>query len=185
MKAGRGLAVAAALLAFGCASTPEPDPVYRPTQNLLEVVAVLRRHVPDDTYRFPPARDFTERNVYRSSLLRLENLERVHADALRAGQMDGVIAFAKGRALERIRAYGECLVRAARASISPGEVLRRSHSVGSDTSTVALAIVVSVWFVSSTATTAMLSRRSTRRSTTSPLMNVSVGLRFPPCFRDT
>ena len=88
-----------------CSSTPEVNPRYRPTANVLEVVAVLRRHVPDDTYRFEPARDFTGRNVYRSSLLRLENLERMHAAALRAGHMDGVIAFAKGRALERLRGF--------------------------------------------------------------------------------
>jgi hypothetical protein len=93
-----------ALLA-ACRSTPEVDPRYRPAENVLEVVAVLRQHVPDDTYRFAPARDFTGRNVYRSSLLRLESIERVHADALRAGHMGGVIAFAKGRALERMRAY--------------------------------------------------------------------------------
>jgi len=90
----------------GCRSTPDVDARHSATASVLEVVAVLRRHVPDDTYRFEPARDFTGRNVYRSSLLRLENLERVHAEGLRAGQMDGVIAFAKGRALERIRAYG-------------------------------------------------------------------------------
>jgi hypothetical protein len=99
---------AAAVWAFlltACAGTPEVDPSYRPAENVLEVVAVLRRHVPDDTYRFPPARDFTDRNVYRSSLLRLENIERVHARDLRAGHMDGVIAFAKGRALERLRAF--------------------------------------------------------------------------------
>jgi tetratricopeptide (TPR) repeat protein len=72
---------------------------------VLEVVAVLRSHVPDDTYRFEPARDFTGRNVYRSSLLRLESMERVHADALQAGHLDGVIAFAKGRSLERLRAF--------------------------------------------------------------------------------
>lgn len=91
--------------AFACASTPEPDPRYRPAENVLEVVAVLRTHVPDDTYRFEPARDFTGRNVYRSSLLRLESMERVHAEALQAGHLDGVIAFAKGRSLERLRAF--------------------------------------------------------------------------------
>jgi len=89
----------------GCASTPEVDPRYRPSASVLEVIAVLRRHVPDDTYRFEPARDYTGRNVYRSSLLRLENLERVHSEGLRAGHMDGVIAFAKARSLERIRAF--------------------------------------------------------------------------------
>ena len=68
--------------ALACAKPPASDPRYRPSENVLEVVAVLRRHVPDDTYRFPPARDFTGRNVYRASLLRLENLERAHADAV-------------------------------------------------------------------------------------------------------
>jgi tetratricopeptide (TPR) repeat protein len=100
------IATGLALLALAaCSSTPEVDPRYRPAENLLEVIAVLRRHVPDDTYRFAPARDFTDRNVYRSSLLRLESLERVHAEALRAGHMDGVIAFSKGRALERLRSF--------------------------------------------------------------------------------
>ncbi|TMA34700.1 MAG: hypothetical protein E6J87_06135 [Deltaproteobacteria bacterium] len=95
----------AAGVAFACASPPEIDPQYRPSASALEIIAVLERHVPDDTYRFEPARDFTDRNVYRSSLLRLENLEQLHADALRAGHLDGAIAFAKARALERLRAY--------------------------------------------------------------------------------
>jgi hypothetical protein len=87
------------------ASGDATDPRYQPTQSLLEIVAVLRRHVPDDTYRFPPARDFTGRNVYRSSLLRLENLERADEAALKAGTWAEVLPFAKGRALERLRAY--------------------------------------------------------------------------------
>lgn len=99
----------AVLLAAGwlaaCASSPPPDPRYGPTEGVLEVVTVLRRHVPDDTYRFPPAQDFTGRNVYRSSLLRLEGQEKLHAEALEAAHMDGVLLFAKGRALERLRAY--------------------------------------------------------------------------------
>lgn len=99
-----GLLAAALLLGAGCASAPGVDPRYRPAENVLEVLAVLRRHIPDDTYRFEPARDFTGRNVYRASLIRLENLERVHGAAL-GGGMDGVIAMGKGRALERIRAF--------------------------------------------------------------------------------
>jgi hypothetical protein len=101
----RRAALCLAFLALACASHPEADPRYRPAENVLEVVAVLRAHVPDDTYRFEPARDFTGRNVYRSSLLRLESMQRVHAEALAAGHLDGVIAFAKGRSLERLRAF--------------------------------------------------------------------------------
>ena len=91
---------------LGCRSSPEPDPRYRPAENVLEVISVLRRHVPDDTYRFEPALDFTGRNVYRSSLLRLESMESLYGDTLRAAHMQGVMAFARGRALERLRAYG-------------------------------------------------------------------------------
>jgi len=86
-------------------SARQKEAVYGPTEGVLEAVAVLRRHVPDDTYRFPPARDFTGRNVYRASLLRLEALERAEAAALGSGYMDAVIAFAKARAFERLRAY--------------------------------------------------------------------------------
>lgn len=99
------LAIATLLLGGACASTPDVDESYRPAENVLEVLAVLRAHISDDTYRFEPARDFTGRNVYRSTLLRLENLEQLHADALRAGHMDGVIAFAKARSLERLQAF--------------------------------------------------------------------------------
>jgi hypothetical protein len=98
-------ALCATLALAACAGTPEVDARHQPASSVLEVIAVLQQHVPDDTYRFPPARDFTGRNVYRSSLLRLENLESLHQDGLRAGHMDGAIAFAKARALERLRAY--------------------------------------------------------------------------------
>ncbi len=92
-------------LVLSCASSQEPDPRYQPAQNVLEVVAVLRRHIPDDTYRFAPARDFAGRNVYRATLARLENFEQIHSESLRAGHMNDVLAFSKGRALERIRAF--------------------------------------------------------------------------------
>jgi hypothetical protein len=108
-------------LAAGCGGTPEPDPRYRPTESVLEVVAVLHRHVPDDTYRLPPAHDYTGRNVYRASLLRLENLERAHP-GLGSGVLDDVIAFAKGRALERLRAFEFAATSYRRAAETPGEL---------------------------------------------------------------
>jgi hypothetical protein len=97
--------LAAGAVLVGCRSSPDSDPRYRPSENLLEVIAVLHRHVPDDTYHFPPERDFTGRNVYRASMLRLENLRKVHAEALRSGYMEDAIAFARGRSLERLRAF--------------------------------------------------------------------------------
>ena len=94
-------------MSIGCSSfsSKQEEAQYGPSEGALETVAVLRRHVPDDTYRFPPASDFSGRNVYRASLLRLENLERAEEGAMRSGYMDDVIAFAKARALERLRAF--------------------------------------------------------------------------------
>ncbi|MFP6654577.1 MAG: hypothetical protein VCB25_03045 [Myxococcota bacterium] len=98
---------AIALSAIGCSSfsAKQGEAGYGPSEGILETVAVLRRHVPDDTYRFPPANDFSGRNVYRASLLRLESLERTEVSAIRSGYLDDVIAFAKARALERLRAF--------------------------------------------------------------------------------
>ena len=107
-RRGWGLAVLfAVLLTAGCEtfSARRAESLYGPSEGILETVAVLRRHVPDDTYRFPPASDFSGRNVYRATLLRLESLERAEAEALRTGYMDAVVLFAKARALERLRGY--------------------------------------------------------------------------------
>jgi len=112
----------AALALGACAKPPEGDPRYRPAENVLEVVAVLRRHVNDDTYRFEPARDFTGRNVYRASLLRLESLEKLDEEELRAGHLDDVIAFAKGRALERLRAFDLAAASYRKAAEREGEL---------------------------------------------------------------
>lgn len=96
-----------ALSLVGCQtfSRQQAEAVYGPSEGILEAVSVLRRHVPDDTYRFPAAQDFSGRNVYRASLLRLESLERAEAAAIRSGYMDAVLLFSKARALERLRGF--------------------------------------------------------------------------------
>jgi len=113
--------VALLACALGC-GPPEPDPLYRPVESVLEAVAVLHRHVADDTYRFPPAEDYTGRNVYRSTLIRLENLERAYTPALESGVLDDVVAFAKGRALERLRAFALAATSYRRAAARNGEL---------------------------------------------------------------
>lgn len=100
-------ALGLALSGAGCSTLAKrkKEAAYAPTESIIEVVSVLRRHVPYDTYRFPPGTDFSGRNVYRASLIRLENLERLHASTLKAGHLEEIIAFSKGRSLERLRAY--------------------------------------------------------------------------------
>jgi len=97
-------ALACGALASACAST-EPPPALAPTQDLLEIVAVVRVHVDDDTYRFPTARDYTGKNVFRVSFERLESLETAHPQKLSSGYATDVVWFTKGRALERIGEY--------------------------------------------------------------------------------
>ncbi|MCE2390598.1 MAG: hypothetical protein J4G09_03865 [Proteobacteria bacterium] len=99
--------VAAALVAAACSTAPQPpaDSRYAPTQSVLEMVALLRLHVEDDTYRFPPARDFTGKNVYRAVFERLESLEQIHAGKFGSGYMTDVLWFSKARALERLAEY--------------------------------------------------------------------------------
>jgi tetratricopeptide (TPR) repeat protein len=97
-------ACACAALASGCAGT-EPPPALAPSQDLLEIVALVRLHVDDDTYRFPTARDFTGKNVFRVSFERLESLETGHPEKLSSGYATDVVWFTKARALERIGAY--------------------------------------------------------------------------------
>ena len=98
-------AVALAALCAACASNPPASPSDEPTQDVLEVVAVLRLHVDDDTYRFAPARDVSGRNVYRAAFERLETLESAHTEKLSTGYLTDVVWFAKARALERIAEY--------------------------------------------------------------------------------
>jgi hypothetical protein len=88
-----------------CTTAPDPDSVYRPTESVIEVLALLRLHRDDDTYRFPPARDFTGKNIYRASLTRLENLEALYGARFESGFLLAEVLFAKGLALERIAEY--------------------------------------------------------------------------------
>jgi len=133
-------------LGLGCASarSKKLEATYGPTESVVEVVAVLRRHVPDDTYRFPPATDFTGRNVYRSSLLRLETLERIQADPLRSGYMDPVIDFAKGRALERLRAYDLARLHYLRAAERESELREAAQQSASVCGQVGEALAVGI-----------------------------------------
>jgi hypothetical protein len=82
--------------------------------------------------------------VFRASLIRLENLERVHADALRAGHLDDVIAFAKARALERLRAFDLAAEQYRKAAAREGEL--RAEALRAAARCDALAEAVAIGF---------------------------------------
>jgi len=104
VTAGRWI-TAVLWLGAACSAAPVQDPVYRPTENVLEVLNPLRLHIEDDTYRRPPARDFTGKNIYRASFARLENMETTYASKLRSGYLQDSIWFGMARSAERIGEY--------------------------------------------------------------------------------
>jgi tetratricopeptide (TPR) repeat protein len=116
VRSARQLAVAAPLLAVltGCstflARAPEEPTASATTESLTAVVAELKLHMRDDTYRFDRAVTEDGRNVYAVALWKLDRIA-----ALRSRPADGwenadyVIEFARGKALERQRRYGDAL----------------------------------------------------------------------------
>lgn len=88
------LALCAALLA--CRTAPTP-PEWQPHESLLTIVAELELHRDDDIYRFGQPRDATGQNVFRASIVRLENWQAQWPNRLR-----DVVLFAKALAYERL-----------------------------------------------------------------------------------
>ncbi len=100
------LALAICILTSGCASKPalHADARYEPYENLLEIVSDLQRHANDNTYRFPSPRDPSGQNLYKASLIRLLNFEKIYPR-----RMPDVVDFSKGICMERLHDYSGAL----------------------------------------------------------------------------
>ncbi|MEI6633882.1 MAG: hypothetical protein WCP22_08695 [Chlamydiota bacterium] len=86
----------------GCARNPRPvaDGRYEPYENLLEIASDIQRHANDNTYRFPAPRDPSGQNLYKASLIRLMNFEKIYPR-----RMTDIVAFTKGICMERLHDY--------------------------------------------------------------------------------
>ena len=80
------------------------DARYEPYENLLEIVSDLQRHANDNTYRFPAPRDPSGQNLYKASLIRLLNFEKIYPR-----RMPDVVNFSKGICMERLHDYAGAL----------------------------------------------------------------------------
>jgi tetratricopeptide (TPR) repeat protein len=116
VRSARQLAVAAPLLVTltGCAAFHERSAAEsaRSAENesLTAVVAELKLHMRDDTYRFDRALSADGRNVYAVSLWKLDRLAAQRARSEDTWEnADYVIEFARGKALERLRRYSDAL----------------------------------------------------------------------------
>jgi hypothetical protein len=101
------------------ASTAE---LLRGMPSLTVIVSDLQMHLRDDTYRYDRARGADGRNVFAVALWRLDRLQRARSLPEEGWEnVDVVLEFARARALERLRRYGEAVKAydrvAARASV--------------------------------------------------------------------
>ena len=90
----------AATMALSC-SRPALDPAFRPHENLLTILADFERFSTLDLYRFRAPLDPSGVSVFRATLVRLANYERLYPD-----RFPDVIAYARGQAYERLSDYG-------------------------------------------------------------------------------
>ncbi|MDD5557511.1 MAG: hypothetical protein PHN82_09735 [bacterium] len=118
-------AAALAALAAGCAGGGDmrADPRYGPYENLLEIVSDVQRHAGDNTYQFPAPRDPSGQNLYKASLIRLINFERIYPRRL-----TDVVHFSKGICMERLHDYGGA-IRAFRVVAESESPLREQAAV--------------------------------------------------------
>ncbi|HKC50263.1 MAG TPA: hypothetical protein VKF60_05670 [Myxococcota bacterium] len=78
--------------------------------SLTRVVAELKLHLRDDTYRYDRATTNDGRNVYAVALWKLDRLAGLRARPQESWEnSDYVIEFARGKALERLRRYTEAV----------------------------------------------------------------------------
>jgi hypothetical protein len=99
--------------ASGCASLSQltghgTDAVA--DDSLTRVVAELKLHLRDDTYRYDRATTEDGRNVFAIALWKLDRLAALRARPAESWEnADYVIEFARAKALERLRRYGEAV----------------------------------------------------------------------------
>ncbi len=118
------MALLAPMLVFagGCATVSQLtgaalDPVA--DDSLTRVVSELKLHLRDDTYRYDRAVASDGRNVYAVALWKLDRLAGLRAKPEAEWEnADYVVEFARGKALERLRRYGEALAAFQRVAAS-------------------------------------------------------------------
>lgn len=92
--------LAMAVVAGGCAPKIQESDRYKPAESLLEILSDFQRHLSDDTYRFPTFKDITGQNIYKATLLRLNNFERLYPN-----KFGPIVAYSRAKAYEKLHDY--------------------------------------------------------------------------------
>jgi len=85
-------------------SDTNSNPQYVTEEDLLKIVNEFQRAATKDTYRFPIPKDVTGANVYKATLIRLQDYEAKHP-----GAYSEILAFTRARAYEGLREYDKAL----------------------------------------------------------------------------
>jgi len=85
-------------------SEGESNPQYVTEEDLLKVVNEFQRTSAKDTYRFPVPKDVTGANVYKATLIRLQDYEAKHP-----GAYAEILAFTRARAYEGLHEYDKAI----------------------------------------------------------------------------
>ena len=76
------------------------NPRYQPAENLLQILTDFQKHLRDDSYRFEAAKDITGKNIFKATLIRLDNYQKTYPNS-----MLPVIYFSRAKALEKLYDY--------------------------------------------------------------------------------
>lgn len=90
-------------LLCGCSSL-EPVEEYRPYENFLSITSDLQRHLADDVYQFPIAKDPSGQNIFKATLIRLDNYEKLYPE-----KFVEIIAYSRGKCHQKLGNFEEAL----------------------------------------------------------------------------
>jgi hypothetical protein len=73
---------------------------YEPAESLTEIISELQRQINYDSYKFASPRDSVGRNIFKATLEKLDNYEKVYP-----GRFNEIIAFNKAKSWEKLQDY--------------------------------------------------------------------------------
>lgn len=84
---------------FSCAG-PKKGIKYEPSESLVEILTEFQRQINYDSYKFPSPKDLGGRNIFKVTLIKLNNYEKLYP-----GRFKQIIAYNKAKSWERLKEY--------------------------------------------------------------------------------
>jgi len=101
MNGGRkGIFICLATATILSCAGPKKGIKYEPAESLVEILSEFQRQITYDSYRFPTPKDLAGRNIFKATLVKLNNYEKLYP-----GRFKQIIAFNKAKSWERLQDY--------------------------------------------------------------------------------